>query len=186
MVKITDISGRLGNQMFQMAYIYAQMKRGEIPDIYVQGEKYFAGAKDDIKSLYNKNVFNIGQGVQPYVAVHVRRGDYVNNPFYVDLFESGYYQKAMAEFPSEKFLVFSDDIEWCQQQELFKNCEFSVGYGEVDDLNRMARAKSVIMANSSFSWWGAWLGSHEKVIAPRAWFQDEVERVELLDSWIKI
>lgn len=181
MVKITDISGRLGNQMFQLAYIYAQMKRGEIPDIYVQGEKYFSDVKDDIKKMYGEGIATL-----PYVAIHVRRGDYVNNPFYVDLFKDGYYQKAMAEFPNEQFMVFSDDIAWCKEQEIFKGCEFSEGQNEVSDLNLMASCKSIIMANSSFSWWGAWLGSHEKVIAPQSWFSDEIQRVELLDSWIQI
>lgn len=186
MIPITNIIGRLGNQMFQTAYLFAQMKLGEIPDIYVQGEKYFAEAKDEVRKLYSEHVFNIGQGVQPCVAIHVRRGDYVNNPFYVDLFATGYYERAMAEFPDEQFVVFSDDIAWCKEQDVFKGCEFSEGKEEVEDLNAMARCKSVIMANSSFSWWGAWLGNHEKVIAPRAWFSDEVERVDLLDSWIKI
>lgn len=110
----------------------------------------------------------------------------MDNSFYVDLFKDGYYERAMAEFPGEKFVVFSDDIEWCKQQEVFKGCDFSEGNTEVEDMNAIARCKSVIMANSSFSWWGAWLGSHDKVIAPRKWFSDEVERVELLDSWIKI
>ncbi len=186
MRKYHEIFGRLGNSMFQGAYIYAQMRRKEIPDIFMQGESFFAEFKDEIKKLYSDNIFNIGQGIQPYVAIHVRRGDYVNNAFYVDLFKDGYYERAMAEFPGEKFLIFSDDIMWCKEQMLFKGCIFSERGDEVDDLNRIAACKAVIIANSSFSWWGAYLGNHEKVVAPKEWFTDGLQRVELLDSWVKI
>lgn len=179
MIPLWKLSGRLGNQLFQFAYLHAQARKGNIPDVYVQSEEYFKEYADEIKLLYGQDIEPISQ-----VAIHVRRGDYVNNPFYVDLMTTGYYERAMALFPNESFLVFSDDIEWCKEQEIFKGCEFIHGT-EIEDLNMMAGCKGIIMANSSFSWWAAYL-SKGKVIAPKEWYADGAERTKKLDSWIQI
>lgn len=181
MRKITDFTGRLGNLMFEYAYLYSQMKRGVIADVYVQDEKYFEEFKDDIRRMFREEY----KTPLPYVAIHVRRGDYVNNPFYVDLMQTDYYQRAMESFAGERFMLFSDDIDWCKKQEIFSDCIFSEGFDEVEDLNRMMNCKGVIMANSSFSWWGGYL-SGGRVIAPKLWFSDGKQRTKLLDSWIQI
>ena len=180
MLQPSRLFGRLGNQMFQGAYIYARMKDGKIPDIYVQDPKYFEDHKEEIRRLYSDGIGHIDK-----VAIHVRRGDYVNNSFYVDLSKTDYYEKAMQLFPNEHFMVFSDDIEWCKQQELFKGCSFSEGHDEVKDLNLMASCKGVIMANSSYSWWGAYL-CKGKVVAPKEWYMDKVERTKCPPEWIRI
>jgi hypothetical protein len=186
-----NISGRLGNQMFQFAYIYAQMRKGLIPDVYVQDEKYFKEFAGEIKRLYGDNI-----GFTDYVSIHVRRKDYVNNSFYVDLFANGYYERAMALFPNNTFIVFSDDIEWCKEQEIFKGCAFSDGNDEIEDLNMMASCKSNIIANSSFSWWAAYLNINplKKVVAPKDWYtlsapndgEQPISSTGLPDKWIKI
>lgn len=179
MIPISNISGRLGNQMFQLAYIYARVRDGLIPDIYVQNSAYFEEYKDEIKKLFGEGIEKIDM-----VGIHVRRGDYVDNPFYVDLMETPYYEDAMALFPKEKFIVFSDNIEWCKKQDIFNRCEFANG-NEIDDLNLLASCKGIIMANSSFSWWAGYL-SDAKVVAPLAWYRDGVERTVLPKEWIKI
>ncbi len=179
MIEPWRIAGRLGNQMFQMAYILSQVQKGEIPDIYVQSEEFFEGAEEQVKQLFSEGITPIDQ-----VAIHVRRGDYVGNPFYVDLMATDYYERAMEEFPGEKFLVFSDDIEWCKTQQLFKGCEFSGG-DELTDFNRMAGCKGIIIANSSFSWWAAYL-SQGRVVAPLEWYADGIARTTTLDSWTVI
>ena len=185
MIALNKIFGRLGNQMFQYAYIYAQMKRGQINDIYLQDPFYFEEYEEDIKSLYKDG---IGEPLD-MVAIHVRRGDYVNNGFYVDLMKTPYYRDAMAEFPKEDFLVFSDDIEWCKQQSIFKGCEFSTSKTELDDLNLMASCKGHIIANSSFSWWGAFISPYtQKVVAPNIskWYNDSIERTVCPYKWIRL
>lgn len=180
MIPITKISGRLGNQMFQLAYIYADMRRGTVPDLFVQDEKYFDEFRDEIRQIYGEGIGHIDM-----VGIHVRRGDYVNNPFYVDLTETPYYEDAMAKFDGESFIVFSDDIEWCKKQKIFKGCEFSEGKSDVEDMNLLASCKGIIMANSSFSWWASYLSS-ARVIAPKEWFRDCVERTHIPDEWEKI
>ena len=185
------ISGRLGNQMFQLAYIYAQMRKGIIPDIYLQDEKYFAPFKEEIRKLYSASYKEYP--LLDYVSIHVRRGDYVNNDFYVDLFEDRYYERAMAQFPNEKFLIFSDDIEWCKKQSAFKDCLFSTEKDEVEDMNKMISCKAHIICNSSYSWWAAYI-SGKKTIAPKKWYtlsspndkEKSVATTTLPEEWTKI
>lgn len=182
------ISGRLGNSMFQTAYLINQAKKGLIPDIYIQSEEFFKESADVIKQLYGEGI-----GSLPYVSIHVRRGDYVDNEFYVDLFKNGYYERAMSIFPDAEFMVFSDDIAWCKRQEIFKDCAFSEGHGEIEDMNRMASCGAHIIANSSYSWWAAYL-SGNKTIAPKNWYtltspvdgHQKIPSTKLLDKWIVI
>lgn len=180
MIPTRNIIGGMANLMFKEAYLYAQMRKGVIPDVYVQDEEYFKDYANEIRQMF-------GMGITPIdkVSVHVRRGDYVGNLFYADLISTDYYEKAMAIFPNEKFLVFSDDIEACKRDERFKDCEFSEGKTDWEDMNLMAGCKAHIIANSSFSWWGAYL-SGNKTIAPKAWYSDGLERTKLPESWIKL
>lgn len=180
MINIDKFTGRMGNRMFQYAYLYAQMRDGWIPDVYVQDFEYFDKYRDDLRKLFSSDIFQIDQ-----VSIHVRRGDYVNNPFYEDLSNSSYYRDAMNEFPGASFLVISDDIEWCKKQDIFRDCDFAEGKDELEDFNFMAGCKGHIMANSSFSWWASYI-SGNKTVAPKNWFRDGVERCRLLPEWILI
>lgn len=189
-----EIFGGLGNWMFQSAYIYAQWRRGELPDIYVQDESYFKDYADEIKALHKANVEPIDM-----VSLHIRRGDYVNNPFYVDLTETDYYQKAIEQFPEEtEFLVFcadrqegSDDekdrkwcAKWIDENLPKRKYFFHVGADEIDDFNTMTGCKGHILANSSFSWWAAYV-SGNKTVYPLKWYTDGVERTKFTpqDNW---
>ncbi len=169
----------MGNNLFQFAYLYSQARKGEIPDIYLQDPKYFEDFAGEIKSLY-------GQGVEPIdmVSIHVRRGDYIKNPFYVDLSETTYYEDAIAKFPKDtKFLVFSDDREFATK--LFPEYQVYEGKDEIDDFNAMAGCQGHIIANSSFSWWSAYI-SGKKTIAPLRWHPDGIERTVCPDNWIRL
>ena len=189
------VIGGLGNLMFKDAYLWAQMREGIIPDVYVQSEKYWAKYKDEIKQRYGQGI-----GFIDRVGLHIRRGDYLKaSQFHVNLWETGYYQSAINMFPNEKFLVFckdnqSEELDAADQVWCVENLTPILGdrfnmytHGtETDDLNALASCKSVIMANSTFSWWAAYLGQHEKVICPQEWFSDGVHRCELLDEWTKL
>ena len=146
--------GRLGNNLFQFAYIYSQFRKGEIPDIFLQSPKYFEGYEEEIRQL-----FGIGDGSEPYVAIHLRRAGnpinpsepkYSENPFYIDLATTDYYKKAIALFPNERFLVFSDDMKFAKSYFIGKKYEFNETEDPVEVLTRMSNCKSVIIANSSF------------------------------------
>jgi hypothetical protein len=169
--------------MFQFAFVYAYAKQHKL-DRYYQDPKFFKSAEADIKAIFQEGLTD----PIDMVAIHVRRGDYVNNSFYVDLTKTNYYEKAMDEFPDAQFLVFSDDIEWCKQQLIFKDCEFYHG-DELDDLNTMASCVGHIIANSSFSWWGAYISPFtDKVVCPsyEHWYTDGQPRTVTPKEWIKI
>lgn len=189
MVNPDKLFGRLGNRLFQMAYLYGQAKAGNIPDIYVQDPAYFENCKDELRAILGTDIEPINQ-----VSIHVRRGgnpsnpsepNYCDNPFYVNLTETQYYDKAMAEFPHETFLVFSDDIEWCKEHFKGDQFEFSEGNDDITDFNLMAGCKGHIIANSSFSWWAAYV-SGKKTVAPKEWYADGVERTKLPKEWKRV
>ena len=118
------------------------------------------------------------------VAVHVRRKDYLDH---AELRVCGrdYYLRAMEQMrenvPGARFLVFSDDPEWCEASFRGKDQEvFSAGGpagSPLLDLQSMSLASHHIIANSSYSWWAAWLGKKpgQRVIAPDRWFNDGIK-----------
>lgn len=176
----------MGNELFRDAYIYAQFRDGKIPDVYLQSPEYFDKYRDEIRQRYGEGI-----GFLDFVGVHVRRGDYVNNPFYVDLAATDYYERAMAMFPGEKFLIFSDDPAFCKERFKGENIQVMDGGTELEDFNMLASCSiGNIIANSSYSWWAAYLNpSHSKVvIAPSVenWHVDKVERTVCPREWIRI
>ncbi len=187
--------GGLGNLMFKQAYIWAQMRDGKIPDIYVQSEKYWKDHREEIKQMYGHGI-----GYIPKIAVHIRRGDYLKaQQFHINLWETDYYKKAFQMFPDEEFLIFckdnqnpeldAADHEWCIENlipHLGENFEMYEHGREEDDLNAMAGCKGLIMANSTFSWWAGYLGNQEKIVCPKKWFTDGKQRIDLQPGWIQI
>ena len=83
-----------------------------------------------------------------------------------------YYKSAMGHFRGYKFVIFSDDIPWCKENFIGDNFTFIDGEEDYIDLYLMSVCEHNIIANSSFSWWGAYLNTNitKKVIAPKEWF----------------
>ena len=148
---------------------------------YFQSEKYFVDFEEKIRELfrcdpetetYLKNKY--GELLQGNTtSVHIRRGDYLNLSEMHPPLTKEYYIKALAKTPqTEKYLIFSDDIPWCLDN--FKLNNFYVIENEKDyiDLYLMSKCKNNIIANSSFSWWGAWLNESPDrvIISPKNWF----------------
>jgi hypothetical protein len=124
-----------------------------------------------------------------YAFLHIRRGDYldISHIHYIQPLE--YYRKASENF--NKILVVSDDMAWVKQQELFKNTKYELfeSDDEIETLSVMSRCTAgAICANSTFSWWGAFLGAYEKrkeVYVPKDWISLEI--VSLFpEEWIII
>jgi hypothetical protein len=130
--------------------------------------------------------------------IHVRRGDYLQEPhksFHGNL-TLDYYKDAVSliqsKNPNAKFLVFSDDVDWC----LTNLSEHYIvgGANEFDSLQLMSKCKYAVTANSSFSFWGAWLGADKQqggiVIAPEYWFQNVAMREQSQDivpqRWVRL
>jgi hypothetical protein len=149
---------------------------------YFQSEKYFKHNKKEIlelfspisqiNSLFEKKYKDIIEDDNA-VSVHIRRGDYLKySDFHANIGKSKYYQEAMENFPDSRFVFISDDIDWCKETFGNKDNVFIDKQDDVLDLYLMSKITNNIIANSSFSWWGAWLNQNEnkKVVAPKVWY----------------
>ena len=177
---------------------------------YFQSEKYFA---DCIRELRRDLAFSPPRDVENRdvlseiaatlaVSLHVRRGDYVTNPRANRVhgtIDAEFYRDAAALIAARcgatpTFFIFSDDPDWV-------SANLDIGFPvrvvrhngverAADDLRLMAACRHHILANSSFSWWGAWLNpSPEKiVVAPRRWFRDPAKDDSDLvpETWIRL
>ena len=168
---------------------------------YFQSELWFKHIKDEIKKdfTFKPEILNKVKikDFSNYAFIHVRRGDYVNNNGYIDLSVNDYYKIAMSNFNfSQKFLVISDDIEYCKTLSYFKNCEFcDWGNNGIEDLATMTLCNGGILANSSYSWWGAYLQKErtEPIIYPNLnnnWHGPRKQQMDLTGlmpkEWIQI
>ena len=136
-------------------------------------------------------------------AIHVRRGDYVNNPEINAVHGScniSYYEKGLSKLAERGEIgtvyIFSDDPKWVKENIRIdyptQIIDWNQGEDSWQDMCLMSKCENFIIANSSFSWWGAYLSSSEqkKVIAPVRWFSDETKNKQTADlipaSWLKI
>lgn len=147
---------------------------------YFQSEKYFKRMEEEIRNAFTFNSNIIDPCHNYYVntfpnskvlSLHIRRGDYLKYPHH-PVMVIDYYQKALSMMPDLPVLIFSDDVEWCKEQEIFSGDRFHISESNntAIDLCLQSLCDYHIIANSSFSWWGAWLAKSEKVIAPKNWF----------------
>ena len=158
---------------------------------YYQTHKYFEHIEDEIREDFTfdpqlvkacKEFLEYTYVYRDVIALHIRRGDYVSNPNHPSQ-PILYYQRALEMLPDLDVVVFSDDTEWCKQQEIFSSDRFSVSEGNTTDadLCLMSLCQYHIIANSSFSWWGAWLAKSKKVIAPKNWFGGDCVNKDVSD-----
>jgi hypothetical protein len=136
---------------------------------YFQSWKYFEHCKDYIREIFSPSPI---KELKDYCCIHVRRGDYLRYPNHHPIQTMHYYHDAMLQIPVKKFLVFSDDVGWCKQNFIGKEFTVNETVSLASDFQKMCSCSHFIIANSSFSWWPAWLGKEENkvVIAPRNWF----------------
>jgi len=173
---------------------------------YWQSYKYFESIADIIRKDFTL-LQELPQHIQTLkeeiisknsVCLHVRRGDYVGSVRH-EVVGVDYYKKAI-EIVSNKTIidhiyVFSNDAQWCEENLSFGYPMTVVGeeyrgYKESGHFELMRACKHAIIANSSFSWWAAWLGdySDKVIVAPKKWFGDtDMETPDLIPKeWIRI
>ncbi len=184
---------------------------GFVGDIYLDGywqsPLYFADIRDTLLKEFTlaKPLSKAGATFAELiknsqaVALHVRRGDYIKNPQVQKEFGPctlSYYEAAMAEIektvPSPTYFVFSDDLPWVKENlPVGDSAVFVKGEGmtDVEDLILMSMCQHNIIANSSFSWWSAWLNQNPSkvVIAPTPWFESQPYDKDLIPTdWIQL
>jgi hypothetical protein len=169
---------------------------------YFQTEKYFKHIEDEIREdfTFKDEILNpckeMIAGVDNPLALHVRRTDYVSNSANHPPCTLEYYEAALKHFDDDRnVIVFSDDPAWCKEQELFSDDRFMISENEDNriDLCLMSLCDDFIIANSTYSWWGAWLSANKdkKVIAPVQWFgtgytKDHDTSDLIPDGWTRI
>lgn len=170
---------------------------------YFQTPRYFACIEDSLRRELSTENMNLEVGHEHLakklrtpssVAVHIRRTDYVQHPCLTSL-DRDYYQRAMdrmrEDIGSPRFFVFSDDPQWCAKAfadpdvEVMDHCD---PFAPLVDLHLMSLAGNHIIANSSYSWWAAWLGKKpdQRVLMPDSWFSKCIHAPigeKLVDSW---
>jgi hypothetical protein len=175
---------------------------------YWQSEKYFSDVAASIRETFrfrnplsklNSDILEEMRGCNS-VAIHVRRGDYISHKKtrqIMNLCSMDYYKEAIdligASVQTPTFYIFSDDPEWASQNFTFLERKTVVSHNKSKDgyvdMQLMSCCKHQIIANSTFSWWGAWLNeySEKKVIAPVGWFAGRGTPTDLYPaSWLVI
>lgn len=173
---------------------------------YWQSEMYFINIKEKVKKIFEFKRVDIANielaeiiKSKNSVSLHIRRGDYLNNSIYSNICTDEYYDSAiryiLKNVDDPFFYIFSNDLNWTKEY----LAKYSINYNIVNlnnninsyqDMFLMSQCKHNIIANSSFSWWGAWLNNNENkiVIAPRKWMNTEPFIYEDIvpEFWIKM
>lgn len=176
---------------------------------YRQSEKYFNDIGDIVRNEFtvitvqdewNRQLAEEIKATES-VSIHVRRGDFVSDKVtreFHGVCSLKYYQSAIdritSHIRSPHLYIFSDDPSWAKENLKLSNPATFMDHNGPDkgyeDLRLMGLCRHHIIANSSFSWWGAWLGTHPSkvVIAPMRWFNDEsINTSDLLpETWIRM
>jgi hypothetical protein len=172
---------------------------------YFQSQKYFIKYEDEIRKDFQivtplkqqtSEMVELMQSVNA-VSIHFRRGDYVGNGVH-ETDKTDYYKEAMKIIESKVenpvYFLFSDDIPWVKENFTTNFDTHYVDFNDAstnfEDIKLMSSCKHNIMANSSFSWWGAWLNTNSTkiVIAPKLWFNDpKINTSDVIpESWIQL
>lgn len=172
---------------------------------YWQTPKYFANIKNQLKNIFSHphpNSYNADLIRQisdcNSVGIHVRRGDYLKEPEFRGICGEDYYKKAIDQIIKQEqnctFFIFSNDFKWCQDNlvPLFEGRDYvfvteNRGSDSFWDMFLMTYCKFLIIANSSFSWWGAFLNrANAEVFAPYPWLNRNCKIDIYEEGWKKI
>lgn len=172
----------VGSKSYDFRPEVFDFKRGLI-DGYWQSEKYFMSIADAVHKVFTfpeaserNKILAAEMAENISVSIHIRRGDYLGC---YPVMDQTYYDPAMAyykeKYDNVHFYVFSNDIAWCREHlkaEKISFVDWNTGKDSPFDMWLMTQCKHNIIANSSFSWWGAWLNKNKgkEVIAPKTWF----------------
>jgi FkbM family methyltransferase len=166
---------------------------------HFQSEKYFSHNRESILKLFSANEEIKDYILQKYgdllsqntVSLHIRRGDYLLSQNNHPICDIEYYDNAISQFNNnEVFLIFSDDLDYVKKTFIKKKYIIIENEKDYIDMYMMSMCKNNIIANSSFSWWGAWLNNNlnKKVIAPKKWFGENLKHYNTQDlipeNWI--
>lgn len=167
---------------------------------YFQSERYLQGIEDKVRQTFtfrtplSSYTTNLKRDIENSnsVFLHVRRKDYVQHQDFHGLPTVEYYRKGLKYIHERrpfdrKIFIFSDDRDWCREN-LPKDFTVVDGTNKYEDMQLMMSCKDAVIANSSYSWFGAWLTDRpgKIVVAPHPWFQANIQEEIVPDRWVKI
>ena len=175
-------------------------------DGYWQDERYFKAIRPRIMAAFKFPDFTDRRNLETEkrlkaseaVSIHIRRGDYLDDVLFQGTCDIAYYQRAIARLCQLKtpvFCIFSNDMAWCKVhiEPLLHGKEilyvdWNRGKESYRDLQLMTLCRHHIIANSSFSWWGAWLSKADDgiTIAPQHWYAHDAKPSPAAERWIKV
>ncbi|MDN3584404.1 alpha-1,2-fucosyltransferase [Mucilaginibacter flavus] len=190
---------------------YLEVKGECLFNGYWQSEKYFADISHIIRNEFKVTVKSSGPNIElrkkidcsNAVSLHIRRGDFENNKIVnhihgvcsLDYYLAGI-QYIATQLADPVFYVFSDDILWAKENLTINYAVIFVDindeYSAFEDMALMSRCKHHIIANSTFSWWGAWLNPDpcKIVVAPKNWFADPAMNLQsasiVPEKWVRL
>jgi hypothetical protein len=177
------------------AWFPEHIRPGTFMDDYFQFYPALSLYEESLRKLFLDGLSVPQEDYSKYAFLHIRRGDYLKFSDIHYIQPLAYYEKALQQLMSmrtaDQILVFSDDIEWVQSQDFFKNPIMKIMNieDELDTLTHMSHCKAgAICANSTFSWWGAFLGSYGErspVFVPKKWINQPIVKL-FPDEWIVI
>lgn len=212
------LRGRILHRIVEQKFSYDSNVYDKKGDVYLRGfwqtEKYFINIADDIRREFTlkgelhqygeKVLRKIETAGDNTVSLHIRRGDYISNESankLMGVLPLSYYEEAInileKKLDNFNVFVFSDDIDWVKynlklSSKYLRDVCFVDGGGRQDyeDMYLMSKCRHHIIANSTFSWWGAWLGEKDDsmIIAPKNWFKDKAKDASDIvpERWICI
>ena len=168
---------------------------------FFQSEKYFINneeyitnrfcIKDDVLNIIKAKYNNILS--YKTTSIHVRRGDYLKLNQHHPSLNLDYFINAidLTKSSTEKYIIFSDDIEWCKTKFIGNKFIFVENEKDYVEMYLMSLCNNNIISNSSFSWWGAWLNNNKDklTISPKQWFGIMIKEDDsdiIPEKWIKI
>ena len=183
------------------------------PSVYLKGYwnsyKYFEGIRRELLEDFsfkkemnsdNKQIANLILSADNSVSIHIRRGDYLTTKgareLYCSPYEDGFYDRAISflenKFDNPEFFIFSDEPDWAKENLKISHkttvVDLNKGENSYWDMKLMSLCRHNIIANSTFSWWAAWLNENPDkiVLAPKAWMNDKAFSIDDLipKEWV--
>lgn len=198
-------------QSYKDSYVYDPRVMTVSGNCYFEGywmsNKYFEPYKEDILKAFEFGNFKTQENKKyakllskdNSVSIHIRRGDYIKAKNFMNICTLDYYRKAIREarkyIENPVFFIFSNDQEWCLENlnDVFEDYEVyfidhNKGSESFHDMQLMSLARCNILANSSFSWWGAYLNNRQNhiTIVPSRWTNNISDQDVFVENWIKI
>lgn len=166
---------------------------------YFQSEKYFLHVEEELRKDFEfrdevkklcENIWKqivVDEGHSEAISLHIRRTDHLIKPTFHPVLPISYYEEALAKLPKDiPVFIFTDDPAWAFRHDFFSSDRFFISESDnIHDMCLMSMCNYNIIANSTFSWWGAWLSRHNNVIGPKLWFGPDGEDPTdiFIDRW---